>query len=160
MQAPRRCRLSSHWSNLLDDPTVGGFVVSAHDITARLAAELELRQTLSMLTRRSSPPPTVFSLSIIPAGFRASTVDLPKCGDCPSQFSRHATMPQPFSFVLDQLTSPEAFQAKIDYLYANLEAEISDTLEFQRRSGVRAILQATTPWTASPSGECGTSRRD
>ena len=29
------------------------------------------------------------------------------------------------------MTSPEAFQAKIDYLYANLEAEISDTLEFK-----------------------------
>ncbi|MGP8066454.1 MAG: PAS domain S-box protein, partial [Acidimicrobiales bacterium] len=36
--------------NLLDDPTVGGFVVSGRDITARVAAELELRNTLSLLT--------------------------------------------------------------------------------------------------------------
>ncbi len=31
--------------NLLDDPTVGGFVVSAHDITAQVAAERELHQS-------------------------------------------------------------------------------------------------------------------
>ena len=31
--------------NLLDDPTVGGFVASAHDITAQVAAERELHQS-------------------------------------------------------------------------------------------------------------------
>ena len=36
--------------NLLDDPVVEGFVVSARDITARVAVELELRKTLSLLT--------------------------------------------------------------------------------------------------------------
>ncbi len=46
------------------------------------------------------------------------------------KFSRHTTMPQPFHSSWTS-SSPEAFQAKIDYLYANLEAEISDTLEFK-----------------------------
>src|SRR6202012_3796079 len=35
--------------NLVDDPTVGGFVVTAHDISARIAVELELRTALSLL---------------------------------------------------------------------------------------------------------------
>jgi diguanylate cyclase (GGDEF)-like protein/PAS domain S-box-containing protein len=36
--------------NLIDDPTVGGFVVSGHDITARATAEHEQRKALSLLT--------------------------------------------------------------------------------------------------------------
>ena len=36
--------------NLLDDPTVGGFVISAHDIRARSLAESRLRDALSLLT--------------------------------------------------------------------------------------------------------------
>src|SRR5689334_16160187 len=35
--------------NLLDDPTVGGYVVSAHDVTERVAMETELREALSLL---------------------------------------------------------------------------------------------------------------
>ena len=35
--------------NLVDDPVVGGFVVSAHDITARVRAERDVRETLSLL---------------------------------------------------------------------------------------------------------------
>ena len=37
--------------NLLEDPTVGGYVVTGHDITARLAAEADLRTALSLLNR-------------------------------------------------------------------------------------------------------------
>ncbi len=35
--------------NLVDDPTVGGYVVSAHDISARSETERELREALSLL---------------------------------------------------------------------------------------------------------------
>jgi PAS domain S-box-containing protein len=117
--------------NLLDDPTVGGFVVSAHDITARLAAELELRQTLSMLT--ATLESTADGILVVDNSGRVSSFN--------SRFAEMWRLPESIlaarddaatiSFVLDQLTSPEAFQAKIDYLYANLEAEISDTLEFK-----------------------------
>src|SRR5581483_2844149 len=36
--------------NLIDDPTVGGFVVSGHDITARAFAQNEQRKAVSLLT--------------------------------------------------------------------------------------------------------------
>ena len=45
---PSRFQLT--FVNLLDDPTVGAFVVSGHDVSSRFAAELELRNTLSVLT--------------------------------------------------------------------------------------------------------------
>ena len=35
--------------NLLDDPTVGGYVVTAHDVTEQVAVETELRAALSLL---------------------------------------------------------------------------------------------------------------
>ena len=35
--------------NLVDDPIVGGYVVSGHDITARVLAEREVRETMSLL---------------------------------------------------------------------------------------------------------------
>ena len=35
--------------NLIDDPTVGGLVVTAHDVSERAAADRELRNALSLL---------------------------------------------------------------------------------------------------------------
>ena len=36
--------------NLLDDPTIGGFIVSGHDVSLRLQAEREQRKSLSLVT--------------------------------------------------------------------------------------------------------------
>ncbi len=36
--------------NLIDDPTVGGYVVTGHDVTDRKTADLEIRKALSLLT--------------------------------------------------------------------------------------------------------------
>ena len=36
--------------NLIDDPTVGGYVVTGHDVTDRQLADFEVRKALSLLT--------------------------------------------------------------------------------------------------------------
>ena len=116
--------------NLLDDPIVSGFVVSAHDITARVAAELELLQTLSLLT--ATLDSTADGILVVDRAGRISSFN--------NQFAEMWRLPDSIlatrddavviSFAIDQLANPEAFQAKVAELYANPEAESSDTLEF------------------------------
>ena len=58
--------------NLLDDPTVGGFVVSAHDITAQVAAERELHQSEQRFRRVFTQGP----LGIVLTDFERRIVDV------------------------------------------------------------------------------------
>ncbi|HUC36679.1 MAG TPA: EAL domain-containing protein [Acidimicrobiales bacterium] len=117
--------------NLVDDPTVGGFVVSAHDISARALAERELRNALSLLT--ATLESTADGILVVDTDGRITSVN--------SRFAQMWHLPASvldsrddgaaIAFVLDQLTDPEAFQAKVEELYALPEAESHDTLEFK-----------------------------
>jgi PAS domain S-box-containing protein len=116
--------------NLVDDPTVEGFVVSAHDITARLAAELEVRETLSLLT--ATLESTADGILVVDSAGRFTSFN--------SRFVELWRMPEPIlaarddaaavSFVVAQLAEPEAFKAKVRELYASPEAESFDVIEF------------------------------
>jgi len=117
--------------NLLDDPTVGGFVVSGRDITVRVATELELRDTLSLLT--ATLESTADGILVVDASGRISSHN--------RQFAEMWRLPDSIlaardgaaviSFVIDQLAKPEEFRAKVAELYANPDAESSDTLELK-----------------------------
>ncbi len=58
--------------NLLDDPTVGGFVVSAHDITEQVAAERELHQSEQRFRRVFNQGP----LGIVLTDFEHRIIDV------------------------------------------------------------------------------------
>ncbi len=115
--------------NLLDDPTVGGFVVSGHDISAQVLAELELRTTLSLL--RATLDSTADGIVVVD-----------EAGEMVSFNRRFAEMWGPAEslptgdmaaargFFFDRLLTPEAFLDKLDDLNRDLEAETSDVLEF------------------------------
>jgi PAS domain S-box-containing protein len=117
--------------NLLDDPTVGGFLVSAHDITARTAAELELRHTLSVLTATLNS--TADGILVVDAYGRTSSyngrfVDMWKI---PVAVLERGDDTAALAYVKAQLVEPEEFEAKVRQLYASPEAESNDTLEFK-----------------------------
>ena len=117
--------------NLLDDPTVGGFVVSAHDITARTGAELELRHALSLLTA---------TLDSTADGLLVVATDGPivsfngRFGEMwrlPASVLESGDKDAARAFAASQLIEPEAFEAKVRELHASPEAESFDTLEFK-----------------------------
>jgi PAS domain S-box-containing protein len=116
--------------NLVDDPTVAGFVVSAHDISARLAAELKVRRTLSLLT--ATLESTADGILVVDSAGRITSFN--------GRFAELWRLPAPIlaagddaaaiAFARDQVADPEAFEARVRELYASPEAESSDVIEF------------------------------
>ncbi len=137
--AVRLCRYASSRTvpfeltivNLLEDPTVEGFLVSAHDITARAAAELELRHTLSLLT--ATLDATADGIAVVGTDSRITSFN--------GRFAEIWQIPVPVlesgdsaaakDFALSQLNEPDAIEAKIRELYARPESEDYETIEFK-----------------------------
>ena len=116
--------------NLLDDPTVAGFVVSAHDITARLTAELEVRETLSLLT--ATLESTTDGILVVDASGTITSFNMhfAEMWRMPSSVVAGRQHEEALSLALRQVRDPEAFEARVVELYANPEAESYDTFEF------------------------------
>ncbi|MGA3220856.1 MAG: PAS domain S-box protein [Acidimicrobiales bacterium] len=117
--------------NLLDDPTVGGYLVSAHDITARTAAELELHHTLSLLTATLNS--TADGILVVGTDGRITSFNgrFAEMWQVPASVLASGDDASAMAYVMGQLTDPDAFEAKVRELYASPEAESHDTLEFK-----------------------------
>jgi diguanylate cyclase (GGDEF)-like protein/PAS domain S-box-containing protein len=117
--------------NLLEDPTVGGFVISAHDITDRSIAEHRLREALSLLT--ATLDSTADGILVVDGGGRITSFN--------RRFSEMWRLPESLletrddsavlAFVLDQLDKPEIFLTKVEELYSQPETESDDIIEFK-----------------------------
>ena len=117
--------------NLVDDATVAGFVVSAHDITSRVAAETELHETLSLLTATLNS--TADGILVVNTAGKITSFN--------RRFTEMWRLPGPvlaplddaaaIAFVMDQLVDPQEFEEKVGDVYASPEAEINDLLEFK-----------------------------
>ena len=121
--------------NLVDDPTVGGFVVTAHDISARIAMELELRTALSLL--KATLESTADGVLVVDHAGTITSVNgrLSEMFRVPEGFLDHK-VDRPMddksvSFLLEQLVDPEAFIAVTELLSAHPEHETTDVLEFK-----------------------------
>jgi diguanylate cyclase (GGDEF)-like protein/PAS domain S-box-containing protein len=115
--------------NLIDDPTVGGFLISAHDITARSAAELGLRNALSLLT--ATLDSTADGILVVDRAGHITSFNRRFTEMWSLPDSLLANSDDAVVFVSEQLSRPEAFMAKIKELYAQPEAEDDDILEFK-----------------------------
>jgi len=117
--------------NLVDDPTVRGYVVTAHDIRARAAVERELHDTLSLLT--ATLDATADGILVVDRDGRITS--------CNSRFTdmwrlRPDTIQarddhRTIASVVDQLDHPDDFVAKIEEVYAQADAESHDILTFK-----------------------------
>jgi diguanylate cyclase (GGDEF)-like protein/PAS domain S-box-containing protein len=123
--------------SLVDDPTVGGLVVTAHDVSQRVSAEMELQNTLRELRETFSLLNA--TLESTADGVLVVSTDR-KITSFNSQFAEMWKLPtrlvaarddvRLIEFVADQLVDPEGFSTRVDELYAHPESESSDTLEF------------------------------
>ena len=116
--------------NLIDDPTVGGYVVSGHDITARTLAETDLHNTLSLLT--ATLDATADGILVVDGNGRFVSFNhrFAEMWHLPDWILEQRDDPTAIAFVRDQLVQPDSFVAKVDELYENREAESYDLLEF------------------------------
>jgi len=117
--------------NLVDDPTVGGFVVSGNDITQRAQAQAELQETLSLLT--ATLDATADGILVVDQNGRFTSFNrrFVEMWQLPSSVLSARDDGAAMAFVRDRLVRPEAFVAKVDDLYAHPEAEGYDVLEFK-----------------------------
>jgi diguanylate cyclase (GGDEF)-like protein/PAS domain S-box-containing protein len=121
--------------NLVDVPTVEGFVVTAHDISARVAVERELRTALSLLY--ATLDSTADGVVVVDHTGAITGVNrrLREMFKAPDDFLRETGDRRPatekMEFVLDQLVDPEAFFAVTEVFSAHPEHETTDVLEFK-----------------------------
>jgi len=117
--------------NLIEDPTVGGFVVSAHDVTDQVAAEFELRKTLALLT--ATLDSSSDGILVVDTTGRMTTFNrrLADMWQLPDSILRDRDIAAANAFVLGQLVRPEVFLARIRELSADPEAEGKDILELK-----------------------------
>jgi diguanylate cyclase (GGDEF)-like protein/PAS domain S-box-containing protein len=130
--------------DLINDPTVEGFVISAHDASAQVAAEHELSEALSLLT--ATLDSTADGILVVDnggaiAGFNRRfseiwrlAVDLVAVGDDATKLA----------FVLDQLLNPQTFLARRYELTQKPENESFDTLEFKDGRAVELTSRPQT----------------
>jgi diguanylate cyclase (GGDEF)-like protein/PAS domain S-box-containing protein len=117
--------------NLLDDPTVGGFIISAHDITARSVAELGLRNALSLLT--ATLDATADGILVVDREGRITSSNrrFIEMWRLPESILATGDAVDMLAFVLDQVTRPDALLTKSEELRSQPEADSQDILEFK-----------------------------
>ncbi len=119
------------FTNLLDDPTVEGIVVTGHDISDRVTAEEALRETNSLLA--TTLESTADGILVVDHAGRISNfnrrfVDL---WHIPDEVLATRDDNQALKFVLAQLRDPDTFVAKVDELYSTPHAHSHDVLHFR-----------------------------
>lgn len=116
--------------NLIDDPTVGGYVVSGHAISAQIRTELEWRKALSLL--KATLDSTADGIVVVDGTGHIVSLN--------RRFAELLRLPDSIplgrddgavtSFFRGQLVEPQGFLTKLNQLDVDREAESSDVLEF------------------------------
>jgi diguanylate cyclase (GGDEF)-like protein len=116
--------------NLLEDPTVGSFVISGHDVTARKEVEAELFSTLALLSATLDSTDDGILVTDGAGSITSANRRFAELWHIPDELMRARDDEAAMAYVLEQLVNPDAFIAKVTELYAQPEAESHDTLHF------------------------------
>ena len=116
--------------NMLDDPTVEGLVISAHDATAELSAERDLSEALSRLT--ATLDSTADGILVVDTTRRITDFNrrFAEIWGLPDNAVAKHDDVATLAFALDQLTDPETFRSRLEELDLEPESESFDLIEF------------------------------
>jgi diguanylate cyclase (GGDEF)-like protein/PAS domain S-box-containing protein len=128
---PRTVNYEMSIVNLIDDPTVRGLVVTAHDVSEMVSTELELRDTFSLLN--ATLESTADGLLVVDIDHKITSFNsrFAEMWRVPKSLLELGDDQSTLNFVLDQLLDPEEFLARVAELYSQLDSESSDTLMFK-----------------------------
>ena len=123
--------------NLLHDPTVQGLVVTAHDVSARVAAELELQDTMRELRDtfsllNATLESTADGILVVDTNRHITGIN--------RQYLRMWHLDENYinlgddhllvAAVIDQVKDPDHFLARVEDLYREPRSESEDVVEF------------------------------
>jgi diguanylate cyclase (GGDEF)-like protein/PAS domain S-box-containing protein len=123
--------------NLIDDPTVQGFIVTAHDVSARMTAELELQETMRELRDtfsllNATLESTADGILVVDTTRRVTSIN--------RQYLRMWHLDENYinlgddhlllAAVIDQVKDPDHFLARVEDLYREPLSDSDDTVEF------------------------------
>ncbi len=117
--------------NLIDDPTVGGYVVTGHDITDQQLADLRLRKALSLL--QATLDATTEGVMVVDndgqiVSFNQRLIEMWGVPESTLTANRRRKVTE---FVSGQLADPEEYMARVEQVYQDPESESHDNLEFK-----------------------------
>jgi diguanylate cyclase (GGDEF)-like protein len=115
--------------NLLSDPTVRGYVISAHDASTRRQAELQLRETLSLLAATLDSSADGVLVVDRDNRIRVSNRTFADMWDIPEWVLARGDHASANDFISRQLADPRTFVSKHSELSAHPDAESFDVLE-------------------------------
>ena len=120
-----------HMVNLLDDPTVEGIVLTAHDATAQVSAELNLVDALSRLT--ATLDSTADGILVVDTAGKITDFNgrFVEIWGIPDDAVVRKQDVSSLEFALDQLTDPEDFLTRLRELRLQPETETFDLLTFK-----------------------------
>jgi diguanylate cyclase (GGDEF)-like protein/PAS domain S-box-containing protein len=117
--------------NLIDDPTVGGYVVTGHDVTDQQSADLRLRKALSLL--QATLDATAEGIMVVDnqgqiVSFNQRLVEM---WGVPESVLTAGNRRQVTEFVSGQLTDPHEYRSRVERVYQDPDAESNDILDFK-----------------------------
>ncbi len=117
--------------NLIDDPTVGGLIVTAHDVSAQVESDRELRHALSLL--QATLDSTADGILVVDtAGAIAGFNDrFHEMWGIPDHLLAVGKDSEAIAYVVDQLVDPQDFVAKLEELYTRPETESIEIIAFR-----------------------------
>jgi diguanylate cyclase (GGDEF)-like protein/PAS domain S-box-containing protein len=130
--------------DLIEDPLVEGFVISAHDASAQVAAEHQLSDALSLLTATLDSTADGILVLDNDGVITGSNGRFSEIWRIAGNFVAVGDDSTKLSFVLDQLINPAAFLARHRELQDKPEHESFDTLEFKDGSAVELSSRPQT----------------
>jgi len=115
--------------NLIDDPTVGGYVVTGHDVTDQQLADLRLRKTLSLL--QATLDATADGIMVVDTDDQIVSFNqrLTEMWMVPESLLAGQNRRRATECFSKQLKNPEEYVARVERLCRDLESESNDILE-------------------------------